>query len=743
MVRHLEEDYPTQHYRMVSITNLSNDVTPSDILSKIAGGAVVSLALIKPALAGMPTTAHVNFVYQASAVNYAKYYQDQPLVINGQNVKVTHVLVSTVPAVINRVLKDSCTRCLKAFPVPSTMTAGDLRRELLMLDQCIESNIESIQLKDDGCIHLSFLNIETAIRVKEYLDKSFKYKNYNIHYDHDPCARRLQQVSHVQNAVQTPQPQLNALASGSYLRKPQIMNTTLRSPILMRKPGYHSYEDRDDTRATQVTSLDYDHEVVDSGVDTEMSTMKIRGEPVTSAVHKSLSLLDMDYNEGDEVVYMASLQGEIAGTTDKVNVAVTIDPATAGHQDEVAQSDGVDMSADPVSSVNHEKEHSLDMMVLEQSIVKTAGERHSSSTEQTASTSSNTPVPSFIDTFSPEPRSYAKPLSVPGRKDTLFDGNLVEVPTPCNQLLHNTLQPAGQRPIPAGIIELAKALLSVSEIPASSSAQAKCSESSEADDATSLRSSPGRDASVSTSSDSQQIDFQRSASPSPSPHLVTSSTIASTSTLSVAPRAALLHDSKYSPFAATSVPGRNSSPTPLQQNYRRHPSPPPFGFTFTPPVKSVQSKSRTGAVEAGVNPRGRKMVRYDDLYDTLPSTTITASADGTKDEGEKRGKTTTDSNAQQVMEEEVEISNVYHQHNAHTHTPNYEEKEINQENTDANNITNRKQNDNDTLEVEEGEIIETEHDHNYDGGDEDEEGEEGIESTLSQHISSSNVGHHR
>ena len=137
------------------------------------------------------------------------------------------------------------------------------------------------------------------------------------------------------------------------------------------------------------------------------------------------------------------------------------------------------------------------------------------------------------------------------------------------------------------------------------------------------------------------------------------------------------------------------------------------------------------------------MVRYDDLYDTLPSTTITASADGTKDEGEKRGKTTTDSNAQQVMEEEVEISNVYHQHNAHTHTPNYEEKEINQENTDANNITNRKQNDNDTLEVEEGEIIETEHDHNYDGGDEDEEGEEGIESTLSQHISSSNVGHHR
>jgi len=475
-----------------------------------------------------------------------------------------------------------------------------------MLDQCIDNSVESIQLKDDGCIHLSVLNIETAIRVKEYLNKSCKHKNYNVQFDHDPCARRLQQVSHVQNVVQSPHPQLNALASGSYLQKQQISNTTSTSPISVRKSGYHSYEDRDDTRTTQVTSLDYDDEVVDSGVDIGTVTMKTEAEPVTSVEDKSL--LDVDCNEGDEVVSMGILQQEAARITNRINAAVANDPAKGGHQ------------------------------------------------------------------------PHAEPLSVPERKDTPFEGNLTEVPT---------VQPAGP-PIPPGIIELAKALLSVSELPVSSPPQAKCSESdSKSDDAT----LPPHLSLASNNFGLQQLNMQCSASPSPSPHLVTPSIVATTSTIPIIPRVALRHDSKYYPSAATSLSGPNPSATPLQQNYRRHPSPPSFGFEFTPPAKSVQSKSKVRAGEAGFGPRGRKMVRYDDLYDTLPSTTSTATsassaADHVKNEGERREKTTTASNAQQVKEEEVEIchQNSTHTH-THTHTPIHEEQERSKEHTDASMTT--------------------------------------------------------
>lgn len=252
-------------------------------------------------------------------------------------------------------------------------------------------------------------------------------------------------------------------AAASPHEKPQILDTTSRSPIPMRKPGYYSYEDRD-ARATQVTSLDYDDDAVDSGVDTGTVTMKIKG-------------------------------GHPAGATQ----------------------------------------------------VSTPKGRH----------------------------------------------------------------------IPAGIIELAEALLSVSEPLASSPPQAKCSDNIlGADDATLLRSSLERDDSASASSDlQQQLNFQRSATPSPPPHLPTPSSIAPTSTIPIAPRAMALHESKYSPTAATPVLDSMLSSNPSLIPHH-HPSPPPFGFTFTPPTKLVKNV-RPSNGEAGLNPRGRKMVKYDDLYDTL------------------------------------------------------------------------------------------------------------------------------
>jgi len=654
---------------MISITDLPTDTTASDILDSIAGGAVMSLSLAKSALAGMPTTAHVTFFHHTSAANFTKHYQYQPLKIQGQEVKVTHVLFPIIPAVIDRVRKEFCTRCLTISEFPSTWTADDIRKELLILDQYIGVHIEIIHLKDDGSMYLSFLNVENAIRVKEYLNQSIKHKDYCVQFAHDPCARRIQQVPYMQNLGQTPQPQLNALAPGSYMRQPQISQASTRPLTSFRAPGYQSYKDLDVTvRTNQVTSLEYDDDVVDSGIETtEIMPDKVRAGPATYCDEKSL--LDTDCPFGDETINNEGLSEQDTDPTNTVNGTAAADLSRVGLQGGVDDSEGIKTLAESSGVECHRGGNTVNMLMPEGLAKEMDKAEHSSSVEQTQSSSFNDLFPSFT---TDEPKGEEAPpvnAFTPERKDTLFDDSAEDLEARSSKLGHNTSPPA-DRHIPPGIVELAEALLSVSESPSIAPGQAERPQSTGSSDHGSnlkaaprlpLHSSSSSSTDASPSSISEHQHSQRSASPSPSSRLPPCLSLPPS--VPKAPRAMLLHD--YSNSTSVREPMSSTGST-IQQNHGL-PNPPNFGFTFTPFKKSIHSSPSASRVgEAGLNLRGRKVVRYDDLYETLPNattdaTTVVHVADSIKDGRPKFEDVSEDAKDSPAQKENVVKPEAHHE----------------------------------------------------------------------------------
>lgn len=691
------------------------NVAPSDILSKIAGGAVLSLSLVKPAVPGMPTTAHVTFFHHDSAAGFAKYYQNNVLVINEQVVRVALVKIPVAPAVLERVRKEFCTRCLSISSVPSSLTQSDLHKEISMLGHNIEYYIETIQLKDDNSVYLSFLNVETAITIKEYLAQSLKYRGCNVQFASDPCARRLEQKTHTPKVVSESQPQLDALASGSYLWKPQTSNTANQAVAQLKRAIYHAYEDLDITNTAQTTNLDYD-DVVDSGVDTG-KTRQTKDEPRPNVSTTTMSLIDVEGPINESGDGTLSLEKQDAKMESMAAVRKA-DLEDEEYQGEITVK-GKNHTQTTIDNITQHDDDDQQISILPSGLIEPTHEENDSRRqgcreEKLSPVGLITPFPRFTDGISSTRETSPAQTILQNCTDPTNSENIEEFQVKADSATTERITPNKDRPISARIFEPADALLSVSESPSPSAHQTERSPQSIdheeiTDDAniqlSALSLSSSKCPRLADIGFQEKQEYPFRALPPSYPPLPSSAP----TTAPLAPRAMLLQDSKYSsalkPITTT---------TSVVQRHRQ-PSPPAFGFSFVPTVKRVKPVP-TGpkVVGGGSDTRGRKVVKYDDLYAISP---IAQNDTSTSDKSDHAASIAADASKICNPDEEKTMSTSSHTASDPGCPVSTLTSMSNTAATGPSILAHDKQRETESLEA--GEI--PEHDHNYDGGDEEED----------------------
>ena len=268
---------------MVSISNLSDDVEAGDVLSVVAGGAVVCLSISRSASMAKSCTAYVTFYHHIAAANFVAHYKDCELVINGRAVEVTHIQSPAVPEVLERMRSEFCTRCLTITGCYPTLTILDVKEDLCRFDSRNEENIVDMDFDGGDVMCISFVSVAAAINTFDYMTSSGRYAEYHVQWSHDPCARRLVAPQRRDSALIIPAaPQHRSLTSGAYLRRMEVIGRTQTAPRHRLPPGARDYTDLDSIKTRNIVDLMYDEKPEDTFVDRDEFT-----EPTASLDHEA------------------------------------------------------------------------------------------------------------------------------------------------------------------------------------------------------------------------------------------------------------------------------------------------------------------------------------------------------------------------------------------------------------------------------------------------------------------------
>ena len=217
--------------------------------------------------------AYVTFYHHIAAANFAAYYEDRELVINGRTVEVAHIQSPAVPEVLERMRSEFCTRCLTITDCYPTLTILDVREDLCDLDSRNEENIVGMDFDGGDVMCISFISVAAAINAFDYMTSSGRYAEYHVQWSHDPCARRLDAPQCRDSALVIPAvPQHRSLTSGAYLRRVRENGGTPPATRHRLPPGARDYTDLDSIKSRKVFDLMYDEQSEETFVERDELT---------------------------------------------------------------------------------------------------------------------------------------------------------------------------------------------------------------------------------------------------------------------------------------------------------------------------------------------------------------------------------------------------------------------------------------------------------------------------------------
>jgi len=285
---------------MVSIFNLPDDVKAGDILSVVAGGAVVCLSISRSASMTKSCTAYVTFYHHIAAANFVAHYKDRELVINGRTVEVAHIQSPAVPEVLERMRSEFCTRCLTITGCYPTLTILDVKEDLCNLDSRIEEDIVDMDFDGGDVMCISFISVAAAINAFNYMTSTGRYAECHVKWSHDPCARRLGEPQRRDSALFIPAvAQHRSLTSGAYLRRMRENGGAPPAPRhrLPLPPGARDYTDLDSVNTRKEVDLMYEERAAEistesDGVARPMTSQNLESLPSTYLQNGSIAADD-------------------------------------------------------------------------------------------------------------------------------------------------------------------------------------------------------------------------------------------------------------------------------------------------------------------------------------------------------------------------------------------------------------------------------------------------------------------
>ncbi|KAI9745735.1 MAG: hypothetical protein M1818_001271 [Claussenomyces sp. TS43310] len=201
-----------QNYlRTVHIGNLPSDITICDLLARVRGGMIVSATLTNTISITGAMSALVVFLNEASATAYAEFMKLHPVYFGSRQAIVTSLTMPTWP--INAGLRKAVyehhhTRSLviRNFPL-------GIAKEHLIYDMAGGSRhradaIVDIYADSDASLHIAFALINAAGSAYGVLTRYRDYRDLDIEFEEDPCARPLEDLL----APAAPQAQIIAVA---------------------------------------------------------------------------------------------------------------------------------------------------------------------------------------------------------------------------------------------------------------------------------------------------------------------------------------------------------------------------------------------------------------------------------------------------------------------------------------------------------------------------------------------------
>lgn len=615
---------------MISIRGLPDDVTATDILDQICGGAVVCLSIMRPSFPGMTTTAHVTFFHSGSAASFAAHYRDHVLMIGDTAVQVEHVKTVVSPSILMQMEREFCSRCIMIVTRSAHLTAEGLKAELCHIDIHNEDNIEKIWLDPENAMHVSFVSVEGAVVAMKHLSDSSKYKDCTFQFVIDPCATRGLMVPLPRHSIVTQSSRPMPSTNDPFMHN--RLGATFRHPraVYHQRAGFGLYDDPDFVGRGRQESLVYDDE--------DDRAQKTESDQVVNDIRvaeEAGQVVDCDSADTTASSEVAAQETQSAGDEDlAANLSTKL-----GTVDAISTRDEIQSSATPRQAADEQGGNALD------------GDEIIDSTTSIIDNSARPPEEKvcnkILTTHLYCDCSPASTVSAAAEEGEVFyadNGNPVAQgqAVPNQDSTSSTSSSPGDsamtdskgRPVSPGVLALAQALLAIQE-PAN---DARSSPASEA--AQSLSSTINDACSVFHSTSTPQPSVLPPHGPSslpglgesvhapsarrPSSSLLNTSTTPHTAPTPLIPARIAIPLSTLPTSSPADAPKAMLRGQALQAAPMRIASPPSFGFSFPAPPEKKRKlvMEREKDIEAASSffypaggRSGRKIVAYDDLCD--------------------------------------------------------------------------------------------------------------------------------
>jgi hypothetical protein len=176
--------------KMITITNLPDDITVTALLSKVRGGRIVSCQLLQTCpILGSPS-ALIRFVDGEEAEAYAAFTSKHPIHFGGRHADIKLVQSPSWPLPIGletAIFQYGHSRCLQVKNYPREVSKATLLNDLRYHRGCKETGIEFVKLRKNRVLELRFNAISLASKAQRLLNSWYTYRQCQVSYVADPC----------------------------------------------------------------------------------------------------------------------------------------------------------------------------------------------------------------------------------------------------------------------------------------------------------------------------------------------------------------------------------------------------------------------------------------------------------------------------------------------------------------------------------------------------------------------------
>lgn len=184
----------TDANRTILISNLPPEVTLSQLLGKVCGGAIVDAQLFNTISITGTYSAMVTYLDGYAAGAYQRRTGYNPIIFHGLTAKVS-LLTPTWPLSPDRrkyIVDCWQTRCLEVHDFPNDVSPTMLHSDLQTCPNIKATWLIFRHLSKRQILTLHFSSIEHASRAYAVLSRSRRYKDSSPSFVPDPCARPLE-----------------------------------------------------------------------------------------------------------------------------------------------------------------------------------------------------------------------------------------------------------------------------------------------------------------------------------------------------------------------------------------------------------------------------------------------------------------------------------------------------------------------------------------------------------------------